>query len=317
MRIFRQIFCLRNLISSMALLNEIQAEIETRTLSSGGWATGTGRRAGIETTCYALMALRDRQGPIHDKALEFLLRSQNSNGSWPAFDGDDAQGCWTTALSIIALRFVRGLSPPVEHSLNWLLDSAGREGHWFWKWKFRTVDRAVRINPNKYGWPWFPGTVSWIIPTAFSLLALRQCFPGQRQGQITRRIELGTQMLRDRACPEGGWNAGNGIVFGAALTPHIDCTAITLLGMSDRTDPITIQGLNWIQTAWVDCPSAYSIAWAAIAFSIHEDPVLDGCLAELNKRLSRVHEISDIETLSLTAVAIQAAEGPNPFRVVI
>ena len=32
----------------------------------------------------------------------------------------------------------------------------------------------VQFNPDKYGWPWFPGTVSWVIPTAFSLIALKQ-----------------------------------------------------------------------------------------------------------------------------------------------
>src|SRR5947209_779491 len=106
MRVFRQIFCLKNLISFMGLLRDIQAEIETRCLSSGGWARGNGSRAGIETTCYALMALHDRQGPARDNAIDFLLRIQNRDGSWPAFDGDDPEGCWTTTLGLIVLRFI-------------------------------------------------------------------------------------------------------------------------------------------------------------------------------------------------------------------
>jgi hypothetical protein len=42
-------------------------------------------------------------------------------------------------------------------------------------------------------------------------------------------------MLLDRACPGGGWNAGNGVVYGTALAPHPDDTAIALLALRDRT----------------------------------------------------------------------------------
>jgi squalene cyclase len=315
MRVFRQIFCLKNLISSMRLITEIQSEIERRSLSSGGWATANGRRAGIETTCYALMALRDRQSPIRDKAMDFLQRTQNPDGSWPAFDGDDPEGCWTTALAIITLRFIGGPSAPIERSLFWLLGYAGREGHWFWKWKFRTVERAVQFDPDKYGWPWFPGTVSWVIPTAFSLIALKQSFAYFSSQQVAHRIQLGTEMLRDRACPEGGWNAGNSIVFGAGLKPHIDSTAIALLGLTDATDPVAVRALEWIRPACLECPSAYSLAWSAIALSLHEDETTPRCIADLHRVLSSVDAISDVETLSLAVLAIQSVEGPfNPFR---
>jgi hypothetical protein len=40
-------------------------------------------------------------------------------------------------------------------------------------------------------------------------------------------------MLIDRACPDGGWNAGNGIVLGTALAPHIDTTAIAVLALKE------------------------------------------------------------------------------------
>src|SRR5437773_10059738 len=100
----------------MGSLRRVQEEIEKRSLSGGGWATGNGRRAGIETTCYALMALHDRQGPASDRAIHLLLRTQNPDGSWSAFEGDDPEGCWTTALVVIALRF-RSPSPPLQKAL--------------------------------------------------------------------------------------------------------------------------------------------------------------------------------------------------------
>ena len=92
-----------------------------------------------------------------------------------------------------------------------------------------------------------------------------------RTEHVINRIQLGTEMLRDRACPQGGWNAGNGIVFGAALTPHIDTTAIALLALTEDADPAAVQGLDWLRQASIECSSAYSLAWSAIAFLMHQD----------------------------------------------
>src|SRR6266853_432294 len=298
----------------MGVFRDLQSEIERRSLSGGGWSSGRGRRAGVETTCYALMALRDDQGPARCKTIDLILRTQNPDGSWPAFEGDDTQGCWATSLALIALHSVELRSSAIEKALWWLLNNQGREGHWFWKWKFRTVDRAVQFNPEKYGWPWFPGTVSWVVPTAFSLIALKQSFPCCRTEAVTNRIQLGMEMLRDRACPEGGWNAGNGIVFGSPLTPHIDTTAIALLALTEDSHGIVVQSLDWLRHAYAGCSSAYSLAWSTIAFSVHQDRALNECVADLCRVLSSTETIS-IEILSLAAIAIKAAEGDaNPFH---
>jgi hypothetical protein len=213
---------------------------------------------------------------------------------------------------MIALRYAQSSPAPLDKALRWLLNNRGREGHWLWKWKFRTVDRAVRFNPDKYGWSWFPGTVSWVIPTAISVIALKQT------GRPTARIELGTEMLLDRTCREGGWNAGNGIVFGAPLTPHIDATAIALLAFPNAAEPAVIRSLSWLQQACTKCSSAYSLAWSLLAFSIHQDPTRDHCVEKLRSVLSSRTPISSIETLSLSAIAINVAEGnANPFQLVV
>jgi squalene cyclase len=312
MRFLRQIFCLKNLIFFMGLLRDLQLQIARRSLPTGGWPSGNGEKAAIETTCYALMALAGDQRLARQKAIDFLLRTQNPNGSWPVFEGDDPEGCWTTALAMIALRYAQSSPTPLDKALRWLLDNKGREAHWLWKWKFRTVDRAVQFNPDKYGWAWFPGTVSWVIPTAISVIALK------RTERATARIELGTEMLLDRTCPQGGWNAGNGIVFGAPLTPHIDATAIALLAFPKAAEPAVMRGLSWLQQACIKCSSAYSLAWSVLAFSVHKDPTRDHCVEKIRTVLSSRTPISNTETLSLAAIAINAAEGnANPFQLVI
>jgi len=121
-------------------------------------------------------------------------------------------------------------------------------------------------------------------------------------------------MLRDRACPQGGWNAGNGIVFGSPLTPHIDTTAIALLALTEPADGTAVQALNSLRALCVDCSSAYSLAWATIAFIVHQDEAVKHSIGNLHRALSSRDAISNIETLSLATIAINAGQGnPNPI----
>ena len=175
--------------------------------------------------------------PVGDieHAQDFLLRTQNPDGSWPVVLGDDQGGAHVTSLAIIALRDLVPAIPARLRAIHWLLNCAGKESNWFWKWKFRTADHHVRFDPDKYGWPWFPDTISWVVPTAFAILAFNQipCSCDGFEG-IPLRVDCGIQMLFDRACPGGGWNAGNGVVYECPMAPHIDDTAIALLALRDR-----------------------------------------------------------------------------------
>src|SRR5262249_39117517 len=170
------------------------------------------------------------------------------------------------------------------------------------------------FNPGKYGWPWIPGTVSWVIPTAFSIIALEQHLPCCPKEAIENRILLGREMLRDRACTEGGWNAGNSIVDGAALLPHIDTTAIGLLAMRE-SGPVVHASLNWLRAAVTDCESEYSLAWAALALSIHHNSLFEFCIERLAYLLREKARVLKTETLCIAALALNAsANDANPFR---
>jgi hypothetical protein len=311
----RQIFCPKSLIFSMGLLEDLHTEIERRALSSGGWASGNAHIAGLETTCYGVMALHHDQEPTRSKAIAVLSRTQNPDGTWPAFEGDDREGCWTTALAVVALRSVSFSPSRIDNSLRWLLNTRGREGRWPWNWKFRTVDRHVQFDPDKYGWPWFSGTVSWVVPTAFAILALKQAACCRTESAL-ERVRLGTEMLVDRACPTGGWNAGNGIVFSAGLSAHIDTTAIALLALTDDEEPVVRRALNWLREASGRCSSGYSLAWSTLAFLLRDRPSAELSLARLCKLLPGDFTILSTDTLSLATIAIRAAEGGrNPFKV--
>ena len=103
----------------------------------------------------------------------------------------------------MALRDLVPAIPARLRAIHWLLNCVGKESNWFWKWKFRTADHHVRFEPlDKYGWPWFPDTISWVVPTTFAILAFNQipCSCDGFEG-IPLRVDCGIQMLFHRACP--------------------------------------------------------------------------------------------------------------------
>jgi len=234
----------------------------------------------------------------------FLLRAQNPNGSWPVFVGDDHDGAWLTSLAAIALRDHLSAIPARLKGLHWLLSSAGRESNWLWKWKFRTTDRHVRFDPDKFGWPWFPNTVSWVVPTAFAILALNQLHCSCDGFELApSRLDRGVEMLIDRACPGGGWNAGNGMVYGTAVPPHPDDTAIALLALRDRSQHAIVQvALNYLECTAPTLAAPWSLAWAILALAAHRRPI-----AFLRRALLDVTDLSCVEdtsTLALVCLAL-------------
>ena len=286
------------------VLSNVLAELSGRQLPSGGWAAlRSSAQASLEPTCLAALATGSEDSDAERRAQDFLLRVQNPNGSWPAFFGDDQNGVWVTSLAMIALRDVVRAIPARLRGVGWLLECAGKESNWLWKWKFRTMDRHVRFDPDKFGWPWIPDTVSWVVPTAFAILALSQlpCSCGSLE-DIPLRVDRGIEMLIDRACPGGGWNTGNGVVYGSALTPHPDDTAISLLALSDRTQhPVVQASVEWLEHTAPTLTAPWSLGWAILALAAHGLAV--GSLISLLLALPDLSGNDDTCTLALVCLA--------------
>jgi len=243
-----------------------------------------------------------------------LLDTQNPNGSWPAFSGDDQEGSGLTALAVIALINSGEMALQTERGLKWLLNSKGKESHWLWKWKFRTSDTHVRFDPDKFGWPWMPGTCSWVIPTAFSIIALKQAFVCCKTDEISLRIRRGKEMLLDRACPGGGWNAGNGVVYGVPMASHLDATATALLALhGEEVDDVINSGLDWLERSVVTCSAPWSLAWSLLALDAYDRPV--GSLADRLSDLSDPGLIRDSATLAAVILALDCVAQGNVFKV--
>ena len=147
------------------------------------------------------------------RAVRALQDLQNSNGSWPAFAGDEAEGCWATSLAVVSLMAGRHATKSIESGIHWLLNARGREAGWLWRWKLRTVDNKVQFDPAKFGWSWVSGTTSWVIPTAFSIISLRQARQHglNRTAELAERVDAGLQHavrpnVPGRRMEFGQWN---------------------------------------------------------------------------------------------------------------
>jgi hypothetical protein len=288
--------------------------LEARRLPLGGWSYLNSSQTSVEATSLAAMALSSESSDASGSGIEQLLRLQRRDGGWPAFLGD-SEGSWTTALALCALNQITDFASAREKGFHWLIAERGREAHWFWRWKFKTADRNVRFDPDKYGWPWISGSASWVIPTAFSVIAIKQFTVCNRFAESEKRIHLGVEMLLDRACVDGGWNSGNSIVYGVPLRAHVDATAIALLALQDEQRSELIQrSLTWLKKESAGLYSVSSLSWCILALFVYQESV-----EELKNRLAIIigdgRDIRNNATLAIAILALKCGEMIHPFVV--
>jgi hypothetical protein len=137
-----------------------------------------------------------------------------------------------------------------------------------------------------------------------------------RPFQGRERIEEAERLLRDRACPDGGWNFGSGTVMGQGLYPFVPTTALGLIALQDLpSDPIVIRSAALLKRHRLAERSAMALSLTLIAFAIHGEDTLelrDALLAQWDRTefLGNFH---------LTALALYGLTGQHdgfaPFRV--
>ena len=295
-------------------ISSLAETLKSRQMKSGGWAYFDSVQESLEATCLAELALAPERQASSSAAILLLLKSQLTDGGWPAFLGD-SEGSWTTALALCTLNSTGDFTAARERGVRWLYAERGREGHWFWRWKFKTSDRNVRFDPDKYGWPWVTGSASWVIPTAFSIIAIEQFTVCNRSEKSEKRSHLGVEMLLDRACADGGWNSGNSLVYGVPLRPHVEATAIALLALQgeQRTEMIQ-KSLSWLRQNAASVDSVSSLAWCILSLFVYQEPI-----GGLKNRLATIigdgGYIRNNATLATAILALKCGEMIHPFEV--
>lgn len=212
----------------------------------------------VEGLALATLALRNDDPSWQG----ILIKHQLPCGAWPGMSGGPPNA-FCTALAVL------GLGEKARSGVDWLINLEPIENHWLYRWRFRLFDRQVRFDPSKSGWPWTDGTVSWVAPTAMSILAVQRHRPGNS------RLQKATAMLVDRACPGGGWNAGNSVVFGVDLNPHPDFTAMALLALASTAHAapavLISRSIDYLADRARSRRSPYTLAWIKLALAAHND----------------------------------------------
>lgn len=296
-------------------MNPARERLQGLQRTDGGWSAGGGGPSATETTALAAMALRG-DGPqalsARERALEWLRGSQRADGSWAPATGISVSG-WMTSLVVIALADSSADRERARAGARWLLDQKGRGYAWLTRLFFRLFpDRVViDLDAELTGWPWFPGTFSWVEPTAWALIALKS-LREELPGDLTSpRIGEAERMILDRSCAGGGWNYGNSRVYDEELWPYPDTTALALIALQDRSDlPEVAAGLSALAKMLEENHSVLATSLGLLCFRLFGREE-----AALHERLeSRLENSPYVDTRAL-AMAALALDPARAFTV--
>jgi hypothetical protein len=282
--------------------------------ADGGWGFHPGGQSAVEPSCGALQALNAGRGCASlggevRNGLEWLCKTQLTDGSWPAF-ADHPRGCWVTALACRALHAQKYSPEAVRKGLAAMCNAWPVDGS-PWRLVLRRLfakGSVVRQDSSLRGWSWTPGTASWTEPTAQSLITLRTIPAELHPEGAERRKKLGERMLYDRMCAGGGWNSGNPQVYGVAGEPRVSPTVWALLALYEyRNREENQASLGWLEREYDQIQGPASLALAHICLRAH-----GRATAQIEPALERLYWNNEFfrstQAMALAAIALSGAE---------
>jgi len=261
-------------LTSRTLLSECLSLLRKLQNADGGWAFHAGEQSRVEPTCWALRALFASEPYADDQvfreAARFLQASQLADGSWPA-TSQMSMGSWVTSLACSVLSVDALSADNVKAGLKWICEDFPRDSSLLRRFvqSLRPKSATVSQNDSYRGWGWTPRTSSWVEPTTFALMALREADPKLLPANASQRRKLAISLLYDRMCPGGGWNCGNPRVYGVDGDALVLATCWALLalrrGMPGETAPEKpgrALSIEWLRKEFANTQSAGSLAVA-------------------------------------------------------
>ncbi len=269
----------------------------------GGWPYLPGGESSPEVTCHAALAcaLGGEAGAAR-AALDWLTQRVGTDGALRLPGATEAH--WTTSLTLYL--FARlAHAPDVQARLAARLLE--------WRVQRSDSDAMVRLNAHLVGWSWNEGTFSWVEPTAYAILALKDAGWGNHA-----RVLEGTTLLLDRACAGGGWNYGNPEVMQRQLPAFPDPTAWALLALQGSHIPggVVQAGLDFLAREVPRYPSALALALGSLALQAFNRPVESLLFALRARQQADGSWRRRVHSTALAALALIAGEGgAHGFRL--
>ena len=238
----------------------------------GGWGYFPGKRSWLEPTAYVLLACcgHPEARATVERGWSVLRRWQRRDGAWQA-GADVRDAHWATALAVRLHCVSQIWDAGFRSGVKWLLETTGAESKRLFRLAHMVRPDVVEFDPGLAGWPWRPGSCSWIEPTAHTILALKSAAPHYEDPELRARIDAGERMLIDRRCRDGGWNYGNRRVLGADLPSHPESTALGLLALQGNYDRFPAAGLDLARRLRSVAKSPLAKAWLTACLSSYGD----------------------------------------------
>jgi hypothetical protein len=235
------------------MIDHVLDQLET--LTPGGY--GAGSTPSAEPTAWTALALaRAGRNDSAERAARWLAIRQQHNGAVPANATADGP-YWTTSLAVMAWHESNPelFEAEIAAGVRWLLaekgDAPARKAH-------------IGHDTSLLGWSWNAGTHSWLEPTSFATMALKQT--GHADHPRTREA---VRLLVDRLLPAGGANYGNTLVLGQELLPHLQPSAIAMQALAGEEvdDPRIERSLAYIEQQLAAPTGVTSLAHALMALA--------------------------------------------------
>ena len=156
------------------------------------------------------------------------------------------------------------------------------------------------------------GTFSWVEPTSYALIALKA------SGINTHtRIREAEQLLLDRACPDGGWNYGNRLVRGVALTAMTSTTALAAMALQGAkgVEQTIERALDLLDSEVPRTPSCISLALTILCFAIYGRPFDDLEELLIQRQQADGSWRGQTHLTSLAILALTAKQQTNAFAI--
>ena len=282
---------------------ELQALLLESRNADGGWPSRRGR-SWTEPTALALLALQGTDVPNKTRALSafWLAHQQSADGGWPPCAAVPTS-TWVTSLALLAL------SQENQHA-----EGCSKGALWLSNHVYPDLPalqsvllKGLGLSPNQApgSSPWFPGTAGWVIPTAFSILALSSWSTRTKNASLDQTIHRAQSYLLSRRCSDGGWNHGGSPQRSEAAPSYPETTGLALVALANVSSPSLGSALQLAQRMLGRPGSTEGLCWLLIGLNAHgvrqkEDPSWP----------IRPHTTQDV---ALRLLTFQTLQGRKPF----
>ena len=239
--------------------------------SSGGWGFRGGAPS-TELTALCLLAIRatsERSGAI-DRGEKWLQSIQRSDGGWPPYP-NVGESTWLTALAVLALGLNHAYSD--DRGVSWLVGQTGRESSFVYRLRTTLLGGTQILEEGVAGWPWYPGTATWVSPTSYSLFALSAAQRRRPTPEVADRINQGRRYLLVRVCHDGGWNHGSSRALGYDSDSYPETTGLALAALHGHQSPEVTAGIAAARRHLDGCRSLNGMAWLTLGLLSHGESV--------------------------------------------